>query len=51
MLFLSEIWITNKKTYNLDIQGFCSEHLFGNKSKGVKKEDIVAVYPSIIKTV
>ena len=31
VLFLSETWITNKETYNLDI------HLFGNKTKGVKK--------------
>ena len=36
VLFLSETWITNKETYNLDIQGYYSEDLFGNKSKGVK---------------
>ena len=34
---LTETWLTKKGLYNVDIQGFESEHIFGNKSVGVKK--------------
>lgn len=33
----SETWITKKDHLTFDIQGFTSEHIFGNKSAGVKK--------------
>ena len=49
LIFLSETWISNKDKINLDINGYNSEHLFGNKSKNTTKFDIVAEYHFIIK--
>ena len=38
LILLSETWISNKHTINLDIKGFESYHIFGQKTRGVKKE-------------
>ena len=37
MLLLSETWISNKTAINLEINGFYSEHVFGNKTLGAVK--------------
>lgn len=37
ILLLSETWLTKKDHLNFDINGYISEHIFGNKSAGVKK--------------
>ena len=37
LIFLSETWISNKDNINSDINGYNSEHLFGNKSKNTTK--------------
>ena len=36
-MLLNETWISKNDNINLDIQGYTSEHLFGNKSIGTKK--------------
>ena len=38
MLLLSETWIGNSENTNLDIEGYSCEHIFGNKSRGTKKD-------------
>ena len=50
IMLLNETWISKNDNINLDIQGYTSEHLFGNKSTGTKKDDIVAESRSTIKT-
>ena len=37
IIFLCETWLAKTDDLNLDINGFESEHLFGNKSKNTKK--------------
>jgi hypothetical protein len=37
IVFLNETWISQNDNINLDIPGYCSEHLFGNKSKNTNK--------------
>ena len=37
LVILFETWLPNKSNYNLDIKGYKSEHLFGNKGLNVKK--------------
>ena len=37
IVLLNETWISKNDNINLDIQGYTSEHLFGNKSTGTKK--------------
>jgi hypothetical protein len=38
ILCLNETWISDKDTSNLDIEGYFSEHLSGNKSRNVTKD-------------
>lgn len=37
VIFLTETWLTKTVNFNCDIQGYTCEHIFGNKSAGVKK--------------
>ena len=37
LIFLNETWISNSDTINLDINGYCSEHISGNKSRNTTK--------------
>ena len=37
LVFLSETWMSSKDQYNLEIQGFQSIHMFGNKSASARK--------------
>lgn len=37
ILVFNETWLTKNEFLSLDIQGYCCEHIFGNKSAGVKK--------------
>ena len=37
ILLFNETWLTKNDFLSLDIQGYCCEHIFGNKSAGVKK--------------
>ena len=37
IIFLQETWLSPKSTLNLEIQGYCSDHLLGNKSPNTKK--------------
>ena len=37
LIFLNETWISNKDTTNLNINGYISEHIPGNKSKNTTK--------------
>jgi hypothetical protein len=37
VICLSETWISNQNICNIDIRGFCSFHMSGNKSKGTSK--------------
>ena len=34
---MNETWISNKETSNLDINGYCAEHICGNKSKNTTR--------------
>ena len=34
---MNETWISNHETINLDINGYCSEHICGNKSKNTTR--------------
>ena len=36
-MLLNETWISNNDHLNLDIRGYTSEHIFGNKSIGTRK--------------
>lgn len=37
LLLLSETWLTSKDGYNLEIEGYKCEHIFGNKSRNTRK--------------
>ena len=37
ILLLSETWLSSKTSLNLDINGYFSQHLFGNISPGTVK--------------
>ena len=37
IILLCETWISDKNTIDLDIQGYDSTHIFGQKTIGVKK--------------
>jgi len=37
LLLFTETWLSPHTHYNLQLNGFCSEHLFGNKSTRVRK--------------
>ena len=37
IIILTETWISKNSNINLDIKGYCCDHLFGNKSKHTKK--------------
>lgn len=37
LIFLSETWISKTDSINLDIDGYQSDHVFGNKSKNTTK--------------
>ena len=34
---MTETWLSKTTCYNLNIQGYCVEHLYGNKSKNTRK--------------
>ena len=36
-MFLNETWISSIENINLELNGYCSEHIPGNKSKNTKK--------------
>ena len=37
VIFLNETWISKQDSLNFDINVFCSEHIYGNKTKNTKK--------------
>ncbi|MEW8545253.1 MAG: reverse transcriptase family protein, partial [Candidatus Thiodiazotropha sp.] len=37
LVFLNETWISSTENINLELNGYCSEHISGNKSKNTKK--------------
>ena len=37
LIFLSETWLSKIENINLDINGYCCEHIHGNKSKNTRK--------------
>ena len=36
-MLLSETWISDSETVNLDIEGYSCDHIYGNKSRGTRK--------------
>ena len=43
LILLSETWISNKHSINLEIQGFDNFQIFGHKTRGVKKGGMAEV--------
>lgn len=37
IVFFNETWLSKHDTYNFDINNFCVEHIYGNKSKNIRK--------------
>ena len=37
LIFLDETWISDKDKTNLDIHGFSSEHIYGNKTRNTSR--------------
>ena len=49
LVFLSETWISDKNKTNLDVNGYISEHIPGNKSKNTTKGRLVVASLFIIR--
>ena len=43
LVFMNETWISNHETINLDINGYCSANICGNKSKKTQQKVVSVV--------